>query len=60
MKVNREYKGRLLDLYSALNGTNVTDEDLARRCRETGLERARNFSWDRSVEQTLRIIQESV
>ncbi|MDR2795148.1 MAG: glycosyltransferase family 4 protein [Spirochaetaceae bacterium] len=38
----------------------VTDEDLAKRCRETGLERSKDFSWDRSVKQTLHIIQESL
>jgi glycosyltransferase involved in cell wall biosynthesis len=38
----------------------ATDSGLYNRCREAGLERAKDFSWDRCVEQTLRIIQDLV
>ncbi|MDR0662944.1 MAG: glycosyltransferase family 4 protein [Spirochaetaceae bacterium] len=38
----------------------ATDEALYNRCREAGLERAKDFSWDRCAGQTLRIVQESV
>jgi glycosyltransferase involved in cell wall biosynthesis len=38
----------------------ASDEELYARCREAGLERAKDFSWDRSAEKTLRIIQELV
>jgi glycosyltransferase involved in cell wall biosynthesis len=37
----------------------ATDEDLYRRCRETGLEHAKNFSWDRCAERTLQLVQET-
>jgi glycosyltransferase involved in cell wall biosynthesis len=38
----------------------ATDKALYNRCREAGLEHAKDFSWDRCAEQTLRIIQESM
>jgi glycosyltransferase involved in cell wall biosynthesis len=40
--------------------TITTNRDIYRECRSLGLERVKAFSWDRSVEQTLRIIQETV
>ena len=38
--------------------TMCTNRELYRECRRLGLERAQNFSWDRCVESTLKIIQE--
>ena len=35
-----------------------TNRDVYRECRRLGLERVQNFSWDRCVESTLKIIQE--
>jgi glycosyltransferase involved in cell wall biosynthesis len=35
------------------------DEALYKRCREAGLEHAKNFSWDNCAERTLQIIQET-
>ncbi|MDR0623784.1 MAG: glycosyltransferase family 4 protein [Treponema sp.] len=37
----------------------TTNRDIYRECRRLGLERVQAFSWDRCVEQTLRIIQET-
>jgi glycosyltransferase involved in cell wall biosynthesis len=37
----------------------ATDESLHKRCREAGLEHAKSFSWDRCVERTLQIVQET-
>jgi glycosyltransferase involved in cell wall biosynthesis len=39
--------------------TLTTDRDIYRECRRLGLERVKSFSWDRCVEQTLRVIQET-
>jgi glycosyltransferase involved in cell wall biosynthesis len=39
--------------------TVTTNRDIYRECRRLGLERAKAFSWDHCVEQTLRIIQET-
>ncbi|GHV95289.1 mannosyltransferase [Spirochaetia bacterium] len=39
--------------------TVTTNRDIYRECRRLGLERAQAFSWDRCVERTLQIIQES-
>jgi glycosyltransferase involved in cell wall biosynthesis len=38
----------------------ATDKDLYKRCREAGIEHAKNFSWDRCAAQTIQIIQESI
>jgi glycosyltransferase involved in cell wall biosynthesis len=38
----------------------ATDEVLYNECREAGLKRAKDFSWDRCAGETLRIIQESM
>jgi glycosyltransferase involved in cell wall biosynthesis len=36
-----------------------TDRGVYNECRRLGLERAKAFSWDRSVERTLQIIYET-
>jgi glycosyltransferase involved in cell wall biosynthesis len=38
----------------------TTNRDVYRECRRLGLERARNFSWDRCAERTLEIIEETI
>ncbi|MDR0399314.1 MAG: glycosyltransferase family 4 protein [Treponema sp.] len=38
----------------------TTNRDIYRECRSHGLERVKNFSWDRCAERTLQIIQEIV
>jgi glycosyltransferase involved in cell wall biosynthesis len=35
------------------------DRTLHDQCRALGLERAKNFSWDRCAQRTLEIIQET-
>jgi glycosyltransferase involved in cell wall biosynthesis len=39
--------------------TLTTNRDIYRECRALGLERAKAFSWDRCVERTLQVIQET-
>ncbi|MDR0389831.1 MAG: glycosyltransferase family 4 protein [Spirochaetaceae bacterium] len=39
--------------------TLATDRSVYLECRKRGLERAQNFSWDRTAERTLAILQES-
>ncbi|MDR3276751.1 MAG: glycosyltransferase family 4 protein [Treponema sp.] len=39
--------------------TVTTNRDIYRDCRAKGLERVKDFSWDRCAEETLRIIQET-
>jgi glycosyltransferase involved in cell wall biosynthesis len=36
-----------------------TNREIYRECRRLGLERVQAFSWDRCVEQTLNVIQET-
>ncbi|MDR3148171.1 MAG: glycosyltransferase family 4 protein [Treponema sp.] len=40
--------------------TLATNREIYRNCRRLGLERVQSFSWDRTAERTLRIIQETV
>jgi glycosyltransferase involved in cell wall biosynthesis len=40
--------------------TMTTNRDIYRECRRLGLERARDFSWDRCAARTLEIIEEIV
>jgi glycosyltransferase involved in cell wall biosynthesis len=39
--------------------TLTTNREIYRECRALGLERAKAFSWDRCVERTLQVIQET-
>jgi alpha-1,3-rhamnosyl/mannosyltransferase len=36
----------------------VSDPSVYQRCREMGLERAKDFSWDRCASRTLEILHE--
>ncbi|MDR2377057.1 MAG: glycosyltransferase family 4 protein [Treponema sp.] len=40
--------------------TLATNREIYRECQRHGLERVRNFSWDRCAEHTLQIIQETL
>jgi glycosyltransferase involved in cell wall biosynthesis len=38
----------------------ATDKALYKRCREAGIEHAKNFSWDKCAARTMQIVQESI